>query len=64
MGIGTGIFLAFLLHYNLGVEEEVAYPGIIFLMAGIGFFTGFKMTLSLEDKEKKQKLKVIASSVK
>lgn len=52
MGVGIGIFIASILHYNLGVEEEVAYPGTIFLMAGIGLFTGFKLTLNLEDKEK------------
>lgn len=53
MGVGTGIFIASILHYNLGVVEEVAYPGTIFLMAGIGLFVGFKLTLGLEGKEKK-----------
>ncbi len=47
MGIGVGIFIASLLHYNFGVEEEVAYPGTIFLMAGIGLFVGFNMTKNL-----------------
>ncbi|OAD91510.1 hypothetical protein A7A78_03180 [Aequorivita soesokkakensis] len=50
MGIGVGIFIASLLHYNMGVEQEVAYPGTIFLMAGIGLFAGFTMTKNL-DKE-------------
>ncbi len=50
MGIGVGIFIASLLHYNMGVEEGVAYPGTIFLMAGIGLFLGFNMTKNL-DKE-------------
>ncbi len=50
MGIGVGIFIASILHYNLGVEEEVAFPGTIFLMAGIGLFTGFTLTKKL-DKE-------------
>ena len=50
MGIGVGIFIASLLHYNMGVEEEVAYPGTIFLMAGIGLFVGFTLTKNL-DKE-------------
>ncbi|WP_298894355.1 DUF6249 domain-containing protein [uncultured Psychroserpens sp.] len=50
MGIGIGIFIASLLHYNLGVEEEVAFPGTIFLMAGVGLFVGFTMTKNL-DKE-------------
>ena len=50
MGIGIGIFIASILHYNLGVEEEVAFPGTIFLMAGVGLFAGFTLTKNL-DKE-------------
>lgn len=50
IGVGIGIFIASILHYNMGVEEEVAFPGTIFLMAGIGLFVGFKMTQNL-DKE-------------
>lgn len=52
MGVGIGIFIASVLHYNLGVEKDVAFPGTIFLMAGIGLFTGFKLTLGLENKER------------
>lgn len=48
MGIGIGIFIASILHYNLGVEDEVAYPGTIFLMSGVGLFTGFTMTKKLD----------------
>ena len=48
MGIGIGIFIASILHYNLGVEEDVAFPGTIFLMAGVGLFTGFTLTKKLE----------------
>lgn len=50
MGIGIGIFIAAILHYNFGVDEDVAYPGTIFLMAGIGLFTGFTMTKNLDKK--------------
>lgn len=50
MGIGIGIFIASILHYNLGVEEDVAFPGTIFLMSGLGLFAGFTMTKNL-DKE-------------
>lgn len=50
MAIGIGVFIASILYYNLGVEDEVAYPGTIFLMAGIGLFIGFFMTKNL-DKE-------------
>ena len=48
MGVGVGIFIASLLQYNMGVEEDVAYPGTIFLMAGIGLFAGFTMTKNLD----------------
>ena len=50
MGIGVGIFIASILHYNMGVDDDVAFPGTIFLMAGIGLFVGFTMTKNL-DKE-------------
>ena len=51
MGIGVAIFVASVLHYNLGVEDEVAYPGTIFLLAGVGLMVGFNMTKKLEKKE-------------
>jgi hypothetical protein len=50
MAIGIGVFIASILHFNLGFDEDVAYPGTIFLMAGIGLFIGFNMTKNL-DKE-------------
>ncbi len=51
MGIGTGVFLASFLHMSLGLDEEVAYPGSIFLVAGIALFIGFILTKKLIDKE-------------
>jgi len=48
MGIGVGIFIASILHYSLGVVEDVAFPGTIFFMAGVGLFTGFTLTKKLE----------------
>jgi len=48
MAIGLGVFIASILHYNLGVEEGVAYPGTIFLMSGISLFVGFHMTKNLD----------------
>ena len=48
MGVGLGIFLGALAHYNFGLEEEVAYPGTIFLMAGVGLFVGFTLTKKLD----------------
>jgi len=48
MGIGLAIFIASLMVHNLGMDEEVAYPGTIFLMAGVGLFVGFTMTKKLD----------------
>ncbi|MFK5981938.1 MAG: hypothetical protein QM499_03405, partial [Flavobacteriaceae bacterium] len=47
MGIGLGIFIAGFLSQVLKVDEDIAYPGTIFLMAGIGLFTGFYLTKKL-----------------
>ena len=43
MGIGLGILIALGLQESLGYHDAI-YPGIIFLMAGGGLFTGFFMT--------------------
>jgi hypothetical protein len=48
MGIGIAIFIASIMVHSVGLDEDVAYPGTIFLMAGIGLFTGFSMTKKLE----------------
>ena len=47
MGIGLGIFIAGILNQTFGVDQDIAYPGTIFLMAGIGLFTGFYLTKKL-----------------
>ena len=39
--IGLGIFIASILVYNLNVDDEVAYPGTIFLMGGLGLLAGY-----------------------
>jgi uncharacterized protein YneF (UPF0154 family) len=46
MGIGLGIFIAALM-VQAGVEEDVAYPGTLFLMAGVGLLSGFLVTKKL-----------------
>lgn len=51
MGIGIAIFIASILVHSLGLDQDVAYPGTIFLMAGIGLFTGFSMTKKLDKEE-------------
>lgn len=47
MGIGLGIFIAAILSQVLNMDEEVAYPGTIFFMAGVGLFSGFYFTKKL-----------------
>ena len=49
MGIGLGIFIAAILSQVLSMDEDVAYPGTIFLMAGAGLFTGFYLTKKLNN---------------
>lgn len=51
ISIGIAIFMASILVYSFGVEEEVAFPGTIFLMAGAGLFAGFTMTKKLDREE-------------
>ncbi|WP_318345849.1 DUF6249 domain-containing protein [Flagellimonas baculiformis] len=48
IGIGLAIFVASFLVYNLGMNDEVAYPGTIFTLAGVGLLVGFTMTKRLE----------------
>ncbi|CAM2773294.1 DUF6249 domain-containing protein [Flavobacterium frigoris] len=50
MGIGAGILLALILQEGFGITNEAIYPGTIFLTAGIGLFSGFKMTKELDKK--------------
>lgn len=51
MGIGAGIFLGAIASDVLGLDEEVAFPGTIFLMAGVGLFVGFTLTKKLDQEE-------------
>ncbi|QNJ96741.1 DUF6249 domain-containing protein [Constantimarinum furrinae] len=46
MGIGLGIFVAALMVQS-GMDEDVAYPGTIFFMAGLGLLSGFFLTKKL-----------------
>ncbi len=50
MGIGLGIFIGNILHVSVGLPEEVAFPGTIFLVGGISLFTGFFLTKKLVEK--------------
>ncbi len=51
IGIGIAIFFASILVYSFGVDDDVAYPGTIFLFSGIGLLSGFYMTKRLEKEE-------------
>jgi hypothetical protein len=51
IGIGLAIFIASILVNTFGVYEEVAYPGTIFLLAGVGLLVGFNMTKRLEKQD-------------
>ncbi|WP_298794771.1 DUF6249 domain-containing protein [uncultured Allomuricauda sp.] len=51
ISVGVAIFLASALVNTFDLDEEVAYPGTIFLMAGIGLLVGFTMTKRLEKKD-------------
>ena len=48
MGIGAGVFIAGMLE-SAGIRQDVAYPGTIFFMAGLGLFTGFYLTKKLSE---------------
>jgi hypothetical protein len=48
IGIGSAIFIASIMVHKMGVEEGVAYPGSIFLMAGAGLLAGFFLTKKLD----------------
>ncbi|WP_298778394.1 DUF6249 domain-containing protein [uncultured Polaribacter sp.] len=50
IGIGLGVFLALILETYTGLDSDAIYPAMIFLMAGVGLFTGFNLTKKL-DKE-------------
>ena len=50
VGIGLAVFIAALLT-EVGLDEDVAYPGTIFLMAGLGLFAGFSLTKKLAESD-------------
>ncbi|AVI51398.1 hypothetical protein C5O00_09530 [Pukyongia salina] len=47
MGIGLGTLIAEGFVQGFGMDEEVAFPGVIFFMAGLGLFTGYYVTKKL-----------------
>jgi len=53
MGVGLGIFIGETLHEVIGLDAEIAFPGTIFTMAGLGLFAGFKITNSILEKDQR-----------
>ena len=49
ISIGIAIFVASFMVHSMNMYEEVAYPGTIFLMAGVGLYAGFTMTKKLTE---------------
>lgn len=47
MGIGIGLLIVILLTYTI-LDNEAAYPAIIFIMAGLSLYIGFNMSKKLE----------------
>ena len=47
MGIGLGVLIAEGFVQGFGMDDDVAFPGVIFFMAGLGLFTGFYVTKKL-----------------
>jgi len=48
MGIGAGVMLGGLLHSAAGVQNDIAMPGSIFLLAGTGLLIGFFITKQMD----------------
>ena len=49
MGIGLGVLIASILETYTVMDEDALYPAIIFIMAGLGLYTGFMQTKKLVD---------------
>ena len=45
--IGASIFIGAILEHHLKVDDGIAYPGSIFLMAGLGLFVGHRLTVGI-----------------
>ena len=50
MCVGIAIFIGSMLE-GMGLDEDVAYPGSIFLMAGVGLLAGFFLTKKMEKED-------------
>ena len=51
IGIGAGIFVGAILETYTVIEVGVAYTGSVFLMAGLGLFTGFILSKKMVEND-------------
>lgn len=51
--IGASIFIGAILEHHLKVDDGIAYPGSIFLMAGLGLFLGHRLTVGIIERAKR-----------
>lgn len=49
IGIGLGVVFGGILTHSFHLDEDIAMPGSIFLMAGIGLLTSFFLTKKMEN---------------
>lgn len=45
--IGSSIFIGGILEHHFKVDDGIAYPGSILLMAGLGLFVGHKLSVGI-----------------
>lgn len=51
MGIGAGVIIGGSLAQMGGVDDDIAMPGSIFLLAGTGLLIGFFITKKMDEKD-------------
>lgn len=52
--VGASIFIGAILEHHLKVDDGIAYPGSIFLMAGLGLFLGHRLTVGIIERANKR----------
>lgn len=52
IGVGAGILAGNVLHNHFGMNDEAAYPALIFLFSGIFLLVGFYLTKQMEKERK------------
>lgn len=52
--VGASIFIGAILEHHLKVADGIAYPGSIFLMAGLGLYIGHRLTVGIIERANKR----------